>query len=339
MVDDVGAGAFGEDGVLDGQRDLAEVVATGRTAEIEVLADHVTHDPLEIDLGARRLGGHGTVAQHHRVVGDLQRLLQVVRDVDDRHPSRREVADHLEQRLHLRRRERRRGLVHDQDAAVDRQGTRDLDDLLLPEAQVFDQGQRIDRFLELCHQRPRAPRLFGKVDAGGAAQLAAHEDVVAHREVRCQAQLLVNDRDAAFACVRGRRQDHRHAVEHDVARRGRDHAREDLHQRGLAGAVFTEQRRDLSAVDVEVHALERLHAAVRLGDVPRRQHDRAVGMTGDASGAHCTPSRTGVTSQLDGLMSWNTPTTSTFLPVSASRSSVPSTCALTSLFSAEPASW
>ena len=52
-------------------------------------------------------------------------------------------------------------------------------------------------------------------------------------------------------------------------------AGEDLHQRRLAGAVLAEQRRHLAAVDVEVHALERVDRAVGLGDVARGEHDLA----------------------------------------------------------------
>ena len=50
-----------------------------------------------------------------------------------------------------------------------------------------------------------------------------------------------------------------------------DNAAENLDQSGFASAVFAEQRNDLAAIDVEAHALERLRAAERLGDILETQ--------------------------------------------------------------------
>ena len=66
-------------------------------------------------------------------------------------------------------RQRRGRLVHDQNAAVDRERAGDLDDLLLAEAQFLDRRQRIDLLLELLHERAGLALLLGEVDAGRAA--------------------------------------------------------------------------------------------------------------------------------------------------------------------------
>jgi hypothetical protein len=140
MIDDqiVGARGVGDADILDRQRDLAEGVARRWGAEIEILADHVAHDPFEIDVLRLGRGGDRAVAQHHRVVGDLQRLFEMVRDIDDGDAATGEVANDLEQHAHLGRAQRRGRLVHDEDAGVHRQSARDLDDLLLAEPQVLD---------------------------------------------------------------------------------------------------------------------------------------------------------------------------------------------------------
>ena len=44
----------------------------------------------------------------------------------------------------------------------------------------------------------------------------------------------------------------------------REHAGEDVHERRLAGAVLAEQRVDLAALEVEIDAAQRLHAAEAL---------------------------------------------------------------------------
>ena len=86
--------------------------------------------------------------------------------------------------------------------------------------------------------------------------LAPHEDVVAHVEIGREAQFLMDDRDAAIARVgRGGEGDAR-AVKLDEARGRRHDAGQNLHQRRLAGAVLSEQRGHLAAMDVEVHALQ-----------------------------------------------------------------------------------
>ena len=93
---------------------------------------------------------------------------------------------------------------------------------------------------------------------------------------------------------------------------------EDLHQRRFAGAVLAEQRRDLAAMDVEVHALERMDAAVGLGDVARGEHDpsRSSAAGGRRPSLIWTSTSTGVTSQFFGLTSVKAPTTEMVLPLS-----------------------
>ena len=45
-----------------------------------------------------------------------------------------------------------------------------------------------------------------------------------------------------------------------------EHTGKNLEQRGLAGAVFTEQAMHLAGCDIERHALEHLHGAKGFGD-------------------------------------------------------------------------
>src|SRR5690606_28285818 len=301
-------------------------------AEVEVVAHHVVDDPLEVDLGAVPARGHGAVAQHHGMVGDLQRLFEVVGDVHERDAAGGELLDDPEEDLDLLRGERRGGLVHDEDPRVDREGAGDLDDLLLAHAQVAHERSGIHVQAHLLEQLAGLAGLLGVVDAAAAADLPAQEDVVAHREVRGEAQLLVDDRDAVVAgIVRGIEGD-RVPVQDDAPGGGLLDPGEDLHEGGLPGAVLPEQGGDGAAVDVEVHALERAGAAVGLDDVPRLEDDVAPG-------AHETSRADGVTSQPSGLMRVNAPVTVTVLPSSAAVSIGSRTCFFISSFRAAPASW
>ena len=64
------------------------------------------------------------------------------------------------------------------------------------------------------------------------------------------------------------------SIEH-LTRVGLLDAADDLHQRGLAGAVLAEQRDDFSGVHVEAHAAQRVHARKALLDAPKLEDRRA----------------------------------------------------------------
>ena len=73
------------------------------------------------------------------------------------------------------------------------------------------------------------------------------------------------------------------AVEQDLALVGRGQPVEDVHERGLAGAVLAEQGVDLARADVEVDVVVGDHARVALGDaahLERRRGDLLAGLLG-----------------------------------------------------------
>ena len=74
--------AIGADPVLAG---LGEILGIG--------ADHLAHDPGDVDLAHRRLSGDPAVAQDGDEVADADQLLQAMRDVDDGDAARLEVAN------------------------------------------------------------------------------------------------------------------------------------------------------------------------------------------------------------------------------------------------------
>ena len=156
----------------------------------------------------------------------------------------------------------------------------DLDDLLLTDAQVAHRGLGVERLVEALHQLRRDLALALLVDHDAAADaLARHEDVVRDVEVREEAELLVDDRDAAVGGVAWTVDLDGLSVELERAG-GRLDPGEDLHERRLAGAVLAEQA-DLARDDVEVDAAQRVRGAEHLVDAARA-HD---GLGGDAHDA------------------------------------------------------
>jgi len=123
-----------------------------RSAAAEVF--HLEHRRAERDLALRENGGN--LAAHHqadelalvdilhrprrdrlpvaedgRAIGHLVELVQPVRDVDDPDFLGAEIADDLEEAVHLLPGKRGGGLVHDEDLRVGAERAGDLDELLL----------------------------------------------------------------------------------------------------------------------------------------------------------------------------------------------------------------
>ena len=70
---------------------------------------------------------------------------------------------------------------------------------------------------------------------------------------------------------------HRDAVQLDAAAVRLVHAGNEMHQGGLAGAVFADERMHLAAADLERDAVDGPHAREGLGDVADGQARRADG--------------------------------------------------------------
>ncbi len=129
---------------LAGQHHL---VGHGRLAGLRgrQLAAH--HQLGELPGGdLRRLhGGHRrTAPDHGDLVGDLEHLVQLVRDEDDGEAFALELAKVLEQLGDLLRHQHRGGLVEDEDLRAAVEHLEDLDALPVPDAEVLDQPVRLD---------------------------------------------------------------------------------------------------------------------------------------------------------------------------------------------------
>ena len=236
-----------------------------RTVEFvgERAADHGAHDLLAVE--GRRDVGHDMLAVAHDgdAVGDLQRLLQRMRDEDDRDAARLQPLDQREELVLLLRRQRRRRLVEDDDLGVVMHRPRDLDHLLLAGAEAGHHGGRIDVEVERLQEL-----LAGDVDAAQPVEalVVGQVDVLRDGQRRHQAGLLVDHRDAALQRFRRRCRARPSAPSIQISPAvGCDDAGQHLGQRRLAGAVLAEQRMHLAAMQREGDVLDRRHAAILLG--------------------------------------------------------------------------
>ena len=173
-------------------------------------------------------------------------------------------------------------LVEDQQLHALRQRLRDLDQLLLADADVLDLGGRV--LLQADAREQLLRLLVGLVpvdEADRALDLVVEEDVLGDRQVRAERQLLVDDDDALRLAVAQVVEVHGLVLEDDLALvgAGRVDAGEHLHEGGLAGAVLAADRVDLAALDLERDVLQGLDARERLRDGP---HLEDVVCHGDA---------------------------------------------------------
>ena len=223
-------------------------------------ADHAVDDPALVDGGARFGRDRPAVAEHRDAVADRQHVVEEMRDEHDAAPGLAQPAQQREQPLDLGRRQRRGRLVQDDDARAGEQHARELDQLLQAERQRAHPRARIDVDAEALQMLGRAAAHRPPVDqAEPVDRLHAEMDVLRHRQLAHDGKLLMHHADAGRARIARRAKADRPAVEAHLALILGVHAGDDLHQRGLAGAVLADQPVDLARRQREIarHAARR----------------------------------------------------------------------------------
>ncbi len=215
--------------------------------------DHQTHQlALRERCGWHGGGYHRAFPQHRHAVGHGEDLLQPVRDEDQTAPALGKRAQDLEQTFALMRRQRRRGLVENDDPAVQRQRLGDLDHLALTDREVAH--LRIERQSRaLAQLRDQVTRLRAHsppAQRAGHAEARQH-DVFQHREIGRERRLLRDHRDAATDRLAGAGVAHLPPLQPDGAAIGLKMAGYDARKRRFAGAVGAHQGMDLARCKAE----------------------------------------------------------------------------------------
>ena len=174
---------------------------------------------------------------------------------------------------------RQRGgrLVEDDDLRLGGEHPDQLDDLPVGDGEVGGDGAAVD-VLDAVPPQDRVRRRGQPAPADEpepAAGRILQQQVLRHREVRQQRQLLERGGDAEPA-ARGGLHDPPYLLPEDLHRApvGADQSTEDLDERALAGAVLTGERVDLPGTRREGRVPERLDPAEGAVDTgrPYRHH-------------------------------------------------------------------
>lgn len=170
-------------------------------------------------------------------------------DEDDGQALGFQLAQVVEEGVHLLRHQDGRGLVEDQRAGAAVEDLEDLHALAGGDAELLDEdvgahaeAVAVGEFLDLA----------AGLGADAVQLLAAEDHVLQDREVVGEHEVLVDHADAAHDGVGGRGEGHLLAVDRDGPLVRLLHAVEDLHQRRLAGAVLSDQGVDGALADGEV---------------------------------------------------------------------------------------
>jgi hypothetical protein len=165
-----------------------------------------------------------------------------VRHVHDRHALGFQLGDQIEQQVDLARLERRRRLVHDDDAGVGLDRPGDRHHLLDAQAELAE------RALHVRGDPVPLERVAGlavhplEVERPEPGRLAAQEEVPGDAQLRRQVHLLVDGGDPGPLCAAGRVEGHVLAPQLHRSTVQLIHAGDQLDQRRLTGTVLTDQR-------------------------------------------------------------------------------------------------
>src|SRR3954468_192034 len=217
--------------------------AIGRAARRELRRRPLRHD-------------HAVLHDRH-AVGQLLRLLEVVRREEQRLPQLAQRLDHLPGGTPGGRVEAGGRFVEEDQLRVADQRQREVEPPELPAGELV--GARVELLLE-ADERDRLDHV-ARVRVVDGHLL----DRLAHRGPRVEADALEHDSHPLLkrmVAALGVEAEHRH-----VAARSLAVALEDLDGRGLAGAVRPEQAEHLAARDLERHAAHRLDGPVALAQV------------------------------------------------------------------------
>ena len=207
----------------------------------------------------RRTHGHQlAVGDDHHVVAHLVDLGQDVAAEDDRVlPA--QLADQVADLDDLRRIQAHGGLVQDHHLRIAQYRLRDAHALAVALGQVADQPMHHRRHAGLFR---RAPDLRPATGRGHLLEPRHHRQVFLRRHVHVQRRDLRQIADQPLGLLR--LLEYVEPADSDLARRGRQTARDDVHRGALARAVGAQKAIDPALLDGEAQIRHRLMGAVAL---------------------------------------------------------------------------
>ena len=166
--------------ICSGQHGRAARASGPREDFVERPTDHHLNQPGAADLADLLRADNLPVLQDGDIVGDLEDLVEPVRDVNNRDAQLDQRTNNREQAVEFLSGQNCRRLVHDDEIGVLRQGLGDLDHLLAGDGQIADVRRGREPNAEPLEQ---VGAFFGHPphvdDAESIARLTAEENILA----------------------------------------------------------------------------------------------------------------------------------------------------------------
>src|SRR3954454_1187309 len=246
-------------------------------------AGHLLDELVARDLALAPVAHQPLAIEDHEAIADRIGVMRVVGDEDHAAAAvarLRHVAQHDARLLDA---ERAGGLVEDQHLRAEVDGARDRHRRALAARQRADRLVGIAdvdaHLLELGdHRLLRLAHVDAPERPAPLRRLRAEEEVAPDRHQRHRREILEDGGDAALLGVARAVERRVLAVHQQLALVVLVHAREDLDERRLAGAVVAEHARHLVRLHADADVLQRVDVAEELRDVAdleQRAHRRA----------------------------------------------------------------
>ncbi len=213
--------------------------------------------------------GHVTdkyaLAQHGNTVGNRFYLVELVRNDHNGLSVVAHVSQNMEQTLGFLRRKHGRGLVENQNVRTAIENLYDFNRLLLRNGHVVDFLVGVD--LKAIEAADVADLLCHSLHIQKLLILQAQNDVFCGSKDIYQLEVLVDHSYAQRKGVVWRTNCHGPVVYIDLSFVGIIDPRKHVHQRCLSAAVFTQQRQNLAAINVQPYSVVCKNGPKSLGDV------------------------------------------------------------------------
>ena len=254
--------------ILDLQHVLLALVAGLEGLRLKFAARHIVGELLVVQVGGVAGGNHLTAAHDGEALRNFKYLVELVADEQDGDALGLELQDDLKEGLDLLLRQRRGGLVHDDELGVEHQRAADGDHLLLRDGEGTDQAiqlhVKVDLGEGLLGDLAHALLVHQLVARG---QLGVERQVLHDRQVREDGEILIDDLNAHVDGFQRRDFGIGLSIKLDVAAIGLVHAADDLDDGRFSAAVFAGKAVHLAGLDFQRHVLQRLDSAERFADV------------------------------------------------------------------------
>ena len=245
----------------------------------QLTTHHGRNQSVVAQLCRRVLAHQLAITQHRDAVAQRIHLVQKVGDKQNRHALVAQLAQHPIKTLHFLVVQARCGFVQYQHLGRDAQAAGDGHHLLHRHRVAGQRLGDVNVQVQPGQQRAGFAVHAGPIDSPQTcrtlARVATGKNILGHRQVGAEVDLLVHRTDAQALRVQGGGGTDGLAIQAHFTLVGRVDAGQNLDKGGLARAVLAHEGMHFARKQAQVHAREGPHGTELLGHAGKLQHGRS----------------------------------------------------------------